>query len=108
MMPGQLVDVVAVDHVVGRERLGAVHAHVERSVVAVAEPAVGAIELRRRHAEVEQRPGQLVDPVLPEHLGQAVEAAVHGGDPIAEAGEAAAGGGEGVGILVEAEDVIDP
>ena len=41
--------------------------------------------------------------MLPEHLGEAVEATVHGGDPVAEAGEAAAGGGEGVGILVEAE-----
>ena len=59
----QLVLGVAVDDVVGGPRGVGVHAHVERPLVAVREPALGAVELRRRHAEVEQRAAQLVDRV---------------------------------------------
>ena len=53
--------VVAVDHVGRRPRRVGVHAHVERSVVAVREAALGAVELRRRDAEVEQRAAESVD-----------------------------------------------
>ena len=41
--------------------------------------------------------------VLAEQLGDAIEAAVHGRDSVPEAGQAAAGGGERVGVLVDTE-----
>ena len=51
---GQLALVVGVDDV-GRGRgRSAVHAHVERGVLAVAEAAVGPVELRRADPEVEE------------------------------------------------------
>ncbi len=57
---GQLVLAVAVDHVGRRPRRRGVHPHVERSVVAEREAARGTIELRRGHAEVEQRAAEPV------------------------------------------------
>ena len=59
---GQALHVVSVDDVVRTERLVGVHAHVERSVVAVGKATLGEVELRRRHAQVEQRPRDLLDP----------------------------------------------
>jgi hypothetical protein len=59
----QLVLGVAVDDVIRGPRGVGVHAHIERPLVAVRETAFGAVELRRRHAEVEQRTAQLADRV---------------------------------------------
>jgi hypothetical protein len=53
--------VVAVDDVTGGPGLALVHAHVERRIVAVREPAVGAVQLRRADAEVEQGAAEVID-----------------------------------------------
>ena len=95
---------VAVDDVVGRPRGVGVHAHVERAVVAVREATLGAVELRRRHAEVEQRAAELVDGVRRHRLVEVVEPAAVGHHPVAEAVEPGAGGSERGRVAVETEE----
>ena len=51
---GELALVGLVDEVAGRERRGRIHAHVERRVDRVREPALGPVDLHARDAEVEQ------------------------------------------------------
>ena len=82
---------------------GAVHAHVERALVAVAEATFGPVQLRRRHAEVEQGSGQLLDSCVVDHLAETVEAAVHGRDAVAEAVQPSPRGGERLLVAIEAE-----
>ena len=54
---GQLARSVAVDDVGRRPGRRRVHPHVERAVVAVAEPTLGLVELRRADPEVEEHTG---------------------------------------------------
>ena len=84
MIRARVVLVIAVDDVGSGATAAAIHPHVERSFVAIAEAALGPIELRGRDAEVEQGAGQAVDSGAGEHLGKLVEAAVHGRHPPAE------------------------
>ena len=87
------------------QRLIGVHAHVERALVAVREAAVRVVELRRRHAEVEQGAADLVDAVVVERLGELVESAMARAHAGSELGQRLGRGVECLGVLVDAEDV---
>ncbi len=102
---GQLLFGVAVDDVGGRPRLVAVHPHVERAFLAVREPAIGVVELGRRHAEVEQRAADLVDAVVVERLGELVETASARATRSANSARRASAAVERLVVLVDAEDV---
>ena len=54
-----------------------VHSHVERAVVAIRETAHRLVELRRRHAEIEQDAVDLRDPLGGEEARQIAVLAVH-------------------------------
>jgi hypothetical protein len=101
---GQLALAGLVDQVGGPQGPRGVHPHVERALAPEAEAALGAIELRRAHAQVEQGAAGLGVPEFVEHRRQAVEPGVAQGHPVTETAQALARGGQGVGVLVEADD----
>src|SRR5690606_26051776 len=105
---GELGLVGLVDQGGRGDRPGGVHAHVERPLGPVAEAPLGAVELRRADAQVEERAARARPSEARQHLGedlaQTVEAGAADDDALAEAGEPLAGGRDGVGVLVEAED----
>ena len=107
---GQLRGVVAVDHVGRRPRRRRVHAHVEGTIVAVREPALGLVELRRGDAEVEERSTEAS--TGEQFVGQAwqvVEATANGVEAGAESLEPLRRGGDGFAVAVDAEHLeIDP
>ena len=81
-----------------------VHAHVERRVLRVGEPALGAVELQRRHAEVEEHPLHFAESLGPHGARDAVVDRVHEPGPVAVLREALAGDAERVGVAIEADD----
>ena len=82
-----------------------VHPHVQRGVDGVAEAAVGAVELQRGDAEVEQHALHLGDAEPVEHVGEFVEDGGDEGHAVGVAGglDAAGGLGPRVGVAVEAD-----
>ena len=95
--PGEFGGRVAVDDVGGGAVLAAVHPHVERGVLGVGEAALGVVELRRGHAQVEQQAHDAVRPDGPGpgdggHDGRdLVVPGVHQRDPGGVGGEQLAG-----------------
>ncbi len=82
-----------------------VHTHVERSVVAIGEPASTAVQLRRRHTEVEERAADLVDAELLERLGELIESAPGRPHAWSEFCQPFGGRGDSLGIPIDPEDV---
>ena len=101
----ELVAVVAIDDVVRRPLLVVVHPHVDRALVAIREPALGAVELRRRHAEVEQGATDLGHAMLGQRLVQFVEPATARADTVGELGQSGKRCSDRIGVLVDAENV---
>ncbi len=66
--------VVLVHDGCGRARLGLIHPHVERTVVAITETTLGSIELRRTDAQIEEHAAHRVDPLVLHDLGEVIEA----------------------------------
>ena len=79
-----------------------VHAHVERGVLGVREPAVGLVELHGGDAEVEEDALDAREAEPVEHVGELVVDGVHQGGPVAEGGEPLAGEAQRLLVAVEA------
>ena len=101
--PCQGLLVVGVDDVGRGERRIGVHPHVQRGVGGVGEAARGAVQLHRRHAEVEQDAMHLACPVtgFGEHALDPVVAGAHQHDPVTELRQPLACDPQGVGVAVE-------
>ena len=97
-------DVVAV-HDVGRgERLLGVHAHVERRVEAIREPALGTVELRAAHPEIHQDAHRALSlAVTIDQLGELFEPTFDHVRPRPEGCETKTSGRCGVGVTVDSE-----
>jgi hypothetical protein len=80
----QLLFIYTGQEVGGRLAHGGVHPHVERAVVPERKPALRAIELGRRDAEIDQEAVHRDHPQPVEHLAGLRKAGVHQRDPIAE------------------------
>ena len=101
----QILRRVGVDDVGGGAPGARVHPHVQRGVGGVAEAAVGAVQLQRGDAEVEQDALHLVDAEAVEDVGQLVEDGGDQGGAVGVAGglDPAGGLGAGVGVAVQAD-----
>jgi hypothetical protein len=84
-----------------RLALRLVHAHVERAALPEREPALGAIELRRRDAEIDQEPVDGEDAEVGEHLPCPREGGVDQRHPVAERLQHQARGRQRVPVAVE-------
>ncbi len=102
--PGQLVGRVGVQHVRGGTSGGAVHAHVERGVLAVGEPALAQVELHGGDTEVEEHGVHPVETEVGEDRRKLVVDRVHGGEPVPERAKTLTGELECRGIPVDADD----
>ncbi len=101
---GELGLVVPVDHIGGRQGLLGIHSHVERRVEAVGEAPLGAVELRTAHPEIHEDAHHLFSLAMTfDQLAQLLEASVHHLRPSPKGREPRTGGGNGVGVSVEAE-----
>ncbi|SVC59006.1 uncharacterized protein METZ01_LOCUS311860, partial [marine metagenome] len=95
---------VAVDDVGCGHGLTAVHPHVERTGLPVAEPPIRTVDLGRGDTEVEQEAGKgLAVEAIVEEANEVTEGCVYELDPVTEGGQAAAGRFEGGGVAVDAE-----
>ena len=74
------------------------------AVMAVAEPPIGVVELRRADAEVEQSARDVLDADAANGVGDAVETGVAKGHPLAMGCEPGAGRSERHLVPVETED----
>ena len=79
-----------------------IHPHVERAVVAVAEAALGRVELGRADAEVEERPAESGDAEVGHDGDEGVEPCPAQRDPVAESFESRSCGSERIRVLIEA------
>ena len=100
---GQRGLVVLVDDLLGGQRLGAVHAHVERRVTPVGEPPLLQIQLRAADPEVEQDAHDVPLAFVSDDLGDVLEAAVDDLCPITEGLELGSGRRHCARITVDAE-----
>ena len=97
---------VAVDDVGGGDGGVGVHTHVERGRVAIAEAALGPVELGGADAEVEEGPDDgLTGDGRSGDCGERVETGPHGERPFAEGGQALGGGEQRTRVLVDAEEL---
>ena len=80
-----------------------VHAHVQRSVLGVGEPALAHVELHRGDAQVEQDRVDLVEPEVGEDVGDLVVDRVDPGEAVAEGAQPLAREPEGVRVAVDAD-----
>src|SRR5437773_5750786 len=81
-----------------------VHAHVERSFAGKRETAIGDIELRRRHAEIDQDSIHFRHAEREEVAPYLAEAAVDQDDPLAESLEPPARGRKCCEIAIDAHE----
>ena len=79
---------IRVEHVRRGQVVVGIHPHVQRGVDGVGESAIGAVELHRRHTEIEERTVDVVDARGREDVVDAVESRLVKRDPVAESGEA--------------------
>ncbi len=98
---------VGVEYVGGGQAGGRVHPHVQRRVDRVGEAAVGAVQLHRRHPEVEQDAVDGGDSEIVEHCGDLVVDGVNGIEAVAVAGgrHPLARQGQRGGVTVDTDDV---
>ena len=80
-----------------------VHPHVQRCVGGIREPALGPVELHRRHAEIEQNAVDFRCPQtgFSDRTGNAVVAGAHQHHPVAERCQSLARDSQRIGIAVQ-------
>jgi hypothetical protein len=100
--PGDLAFGPMIDDLVCGEGGPGIHPHVEWALGSVTEPPLGPVELRGGHAEVEQHPDDRFGPLICDRLGELIEPAVAQANSVSLGGESVTGGGQRIGILVEA------
>ena len=85
--PHQFELAVAVHDIGGRPLLGRVHPHVDGTVVAIGEPALTLVELRRGNAEIEEDTGDWFRLEIGHDGVEVVEPSVPEGDTVTERGK---------------------
>ena len=100
----QLLIAPTVHYLAGGEVRGAIHPHVQRRVVHIAEAPLRIVQLRGRHTQVEQHAVRPVYVQFGENVADAVKIAVDKRDPVRVVRQPLLRGGDGRLVPVDADE----